>query len=158
MVFSVLLQAVSMQRGTVVEVHLPDEERAANPGSIGESPFAGMWKDRTDVEDSVEYSTAYVVAFMADGACRAAIRFVDGLRGHWAISQVTAMELIAGTRDKRDLARPSIRVPTDSRRSATSSFHGCGSALPPTYPLKLLVPPARLASMYVRRTALMRVW
>jgi predicted nucleic acid-binding protein len=34
----------------------------------------------------------------------AAIKYIDGLVDSWAISQVTAMELIVGARDKRDLA------------------------------------------------------
>jgi len=34
----------------------------------------------------------------------AAIRYVDTLADSWALSQVTAMELIVGARDKRDLA------------------------------------------------------
>jgi predicted nucleic acid-binding protein len=34
----------------------------------------------------------------------AAIRYVDGLPEPWAISQVTAMELVVGARDKRELA------------------------------------------------------
>src|SRR5438270_116977 len=34
----------------------------------------------------------------------AAIKFVDRLAEPWAISQVTAMELIVGARDKRDIA------------------------------------------------------
>jgi predicted nucleic acid-binding protein len=34
----------------------------------------------------------------------AAIKYVDGLAEAWALSQVTAMELIVGARDKRDLA------------------------------------------------------
>ena len=34
----------------------------------------------------------------------AAIKYVDGLADLWALSQVTAMELIVGARDKRDLA------------------------------------------------------
>lgn len=33
-----------------------------------------------------------------------AIRYVDGLVEPWVLSQVTAMELIVGARDKRDLA------------------------------------------------------
>jgi predicted nucleic acid-binding protein len=33
-----------------------------------------------------------------------AIKYVDSLPEPWALSQVTAMELIAGARDKRDLA------------------------------------------------------
>ena len=34
----------------------------------------------------------------------AAIKYVDSLPEPWALSQVTAMELIVGARDKRDLA------------------------------------------------------
>src|SRR5450432_4184026 len=34
----------------------------------------------------------------------AAIKYVDRLPDSWALSQVTAMELIVGARDKRDLA------------------------------------------------------
>jgi hypothetical protein len=34
----------------------------------------------------------------------AAIQYVDSLADAWALSQVTAMELIVGARDKRDLA------------------------------------------------------
>lgn len=34
----------------------------------------------------------------------AAIKYVDALPEPWSISQVTAMELIVGTRDKRELA------------------------------------------------------
>src|SRR6266545_3920920 len=34
----------------------------------------------------------------------AAIKYVDSLREPWALSQVTAMELFVGARDKRDLA------------------------------------------------------
>jgi len=34
----------------------------------------------------------------------AAIRYVDSLADSWALSQVTALELIVGARDKRDLA------------------------------------------------------
>ena len=33
----------------------------------------------------------------------AAIKYVDGLPEPWVLSQVTAMELIVGARDKRDL-------------------------------------------------------
>lgn len=35
---------------------------------------------------------------------RAAIEYVDGLVEPWAISQVTALELIVGARDKREIA------------------------------------------------------
>jgi predicted nucleic acid-binding protein len=34
----------------------------------------------------------------------AAIEYIDGLPDRWVISQVTALELIVGARDKRDLA------------------------------------------------------
>ena len=49
------LQDIAIREGTVVEVLLPDEARAIRPPSIADSPFAGMWKDREDMADSVEY-------------------------------------------------------------------------------------------------------
>lgn len=49
------LQDVPIKEGTVVEVLLPAEAPAKGPRSIAESPFAGMWKDREDMADSVEY-------------------------------------------------------------------------------------------------------
>jgi predicted DNA-binding antitoxin AbrB/MazE fold protein len=49
------LQDLPVKEGTVVEVHLPLEAPAKRPRSIGDSPFAGMWKDRDDMADSVEY-------------------------------------------------------------------------------------------------------
>jgi predicted DNA-binding antitoxin AbrB/MazE fold protein len=49
------LQDISIQEGTVVEVLLPDDAQARRPRSIADSPFAGMWKDREDIADSVEY-------------------------------------------------------------------------------------------------------
>jgi predicted DNA-binding antitoxin AbrB/MazE fold protein len=49
------LQAVPIEEGTVVEVYVPVETPARRPRSIGDSTFAGMWKDRVDMADSVEY-------------------------------------------------------------------------------------------------------
>ena len=49
------LQDVAIKEGAVVEVHLPAEAPAKRPRSIGDSPFAGMWKDRDDMADSVEF-------------------------------------------------------------------------------------------------------
>jgi predicted DNA-binding antitoxin AbrB/MazE fold protein len=49
------LQEVRMKEGTVVEVYVPAEVPAQRPRSIGDLPFAGMWKDREDLADSVEY-------------------------------------------------------------------------------------------------------
>jgi predicted DNA-binding antitoxin AbrB/MazE fold protein len=49
------LQEVAIQEGTVVQVYLPAETPAKRPVSIGDSPFAGMWKDREEMADSVEY-------------------------------------------------------------------------------------------------------
>jgi len=49
------LQDAPIKEGTVVEVHVPVEASAMRPRSIGDSPFAGMWKDREDMADSVEY-------------------------------------------------------------------------------------------------------
>ncbi len=49
------LQDVAIKEGTVVEVLVPVEAPAQRPRSIGDLPFAGMWKDREDMTDSVEY-------------------------------------------------------------------------------------------------------
>jgi predicted DNA-binding antitoxin AbrB/MazE fold protein len=46
---------VLIKEGTAVEVHLPGHAPAKRPRSIGDSPFAGMWKDREEVADSVEF-------------------------------------------------------------------------------------------------------
>jgi len=49
------LQDVPIKEGTVVEVLVPTEASAKRPPSIADSPFSGMWKDREDMADSVEY-------------------------------------------------------------------------------------------------------
>jgi predicted DNA-binding antitoxin AbrB/MazE fold protein len=49
------LQEVRIQEGTLVEVNVPVEVPARKPNSIGNTPFAGLWKDREDMADSVEY-------------------------------------------------------------------------------------------------------
>lgn len=48
------LQKVPIQEGTIVEVYLP-QEKLAKTRPIRDSPFAGMWKDRDEMSDSVEY-------------------------------------------------------------------------------------------------------
>jgi predicted DNA-binding antitoxin AbrB/MazE fold protein len=49
------LQDVPLKEGTVVEVYVPVETLAGERCSIGSSPFAGMWKDREDLADSIGY-------------------------------------------------------------------------------------------------------
>src|ERR1035438_1131922 len=49
------LQDVPIKEGTVVELHVPLDAPAMRPRPIGDSPFAGMWKDREDMADIVEY-------------------------------------------------------------------------------------------------------
>ena len=44
-----------MKEGTLVEINVPVEQPARRPPSIGDTPFAGLWKDREDMADSVEY-------------------------------------------------------------------------------------------------------
>jgi hypothetical protein len=45
-----------MKEGTVVEVLVPAEREAAGKRrSIKDLPFYGMWKDRTDIRDGVDY-------------------------------------------------------------------------------------------------------
>ncbi len=50
------LEAVQIKEGTVVEVHLPAEQQPdEHRRSIKDLPFFGMWKDREDIGDGVEY-------------------------------------------------------------------------------------------------------
>ena len=47
---------VQIKEGTVVAVLIPTEQQATGKRrSIKDLPFYGMWKDRTDIGDSVEY-------------------------------------------------------------------------------------------------------
>ena len=50
------LEAVQIAEGTVVEVVVPAEKIVAGKRrSIKDLPFYGMWKDRIDIADGVEY-------------------------------------------------------------------------------------------------------
>ena len=51
------LEDVSISEGTVVEVRVPSyADRLKDKAcSVGDFAFYGMWKDRTDISDSVEY-------------------------------------------------------------------------------------------------------
>jgi predicted DNA-binding antitoxin AbrB/MazE fold protein len=51
------LDDVTISEGTIVEVHVPSfADRLRNKSrSVGEFPFFGLWKDRDDIGDSVEY-------------------------------------------------------------------------------------------------------
>jgi hypothetical protein len=46
---------VQIQEGTLVEVNVPVEMASVRPRSVGDTPFAGLWKDREDMADTVEY-------------------------------------------------------------------------------------------------------
>lgn len=49
------LQDVRMKEGTIVEVTVPVEVPTRRPPSIADTAFAGLWNDREDMADSVEY-------------------------------------------------------------------------------------------------------
>lgn len=51
------LEKVCASEGTIVEVRLPAKSCRPNvkPRSVGDFAFFGMWSDRTDFGDSVEY-------------------------------------------------------------------------------------------------------
>jgi hypothetical protein len=50
------LGIVQMKEGTVVEVLVPaGQEPAGRRRSIRDLPFYGMWKDRADIGDGVDY-------------------------------------------------------------------------------------------------------
>ncbi len=48
------LEAVKIKEGTVVEVYVPQGEKA-KPSSIRELGFTGMWAYRDDIPDGVSY-------------------------------------------------------------------------------------------------------
>lgn len=51
------LQDVTVNEGTIVEVHVPSyaDRLKSRSRSVADFAFFGMWKDRTDILDSVEY-------------------------------------------------------------------------------------------------------
>ncbi len=50
------LEAVQIKEGTLVEVCVPTEQRPPDQrNSIKDLPFFGIWKDREDIGDGVEY-------------------------------------------------------------------------------------------------------
>jgi hypothetical protein len=51
------LEDVSISKGTIVEVRVPSyaERLKGKARSVGDFTFYDMWKDRTDIGDSVEY-------------------------------------------------------------------------------------------------------
>jgi predicted DNA-binding antitoxin AbrB/MazE fold protein len=51
------LEEVNINEGTIVEVRVPSRatRRKNKARSVGDFAFFGMWKDRTDIRDSVEY-------------------------------------------------------------------------------------------------------
>jgi predicted DNA-binding antitoxin AbrB/MazE fold protein len=49
------LEDVSIEEGTVVEVHVPVEHPAHIRPSIKDLPFYGIWKDRADIGDGVQF-------------------------------------------------------------------------------------------------------
>jgi len=51
------LEEVSIDNGTIVEVRVPSfgDRLKTKSGSVRNFAFYGMWKDRTDMDDSVEY-------------------------------------------------------------------------------------------------------
>ena len=51
------LEEVAINEGTIVEVRVPSysERLKAKSRSVQDFAFYGMWRDRTDIDDSVEY-------------------------------------------------------------------------------------------------------
>ena len=49
------LHDVQIPEGTLVEVNVPQAVAARRPPSIGDTAFAGLWKDRDDMAGSVEF-------------------------------------------------------------------------------------------------------
>ncbi len=53
------LEDVAISEGTIVEVHVPSyaDRLKGKARSVEDFAFFGMWKDRTDIGDSVEYTS-----------------------------------------------------------------------------------------------------
>ncbi len=50
------LEDVKIKEGTVVEVLIPiDQQRSNKRPSIKDLPFYGIWKDRSDLSDGIEF-------------------------------------------------------------------------------------------------------
>jgi len=51
------LEQVSLSEGTIVEIQVPSTAALgkAQRRSVGDFAFFGMWKDRTDIGESVEF-------------------------------------------------------------------------------------------------------
>jgi predicted DNA-binding antitoxin AbrB/MazE fold protein len=50
------LEDVKIKEGTVVEVHVPVEQQAARKRtSVKDLPFYGLWKNRPDIGDGVDF-------------------------------------------------------------------------------------------------------
>ena len=51
------LEDFTLNEGTIVEVHVPSyaDRLKGKSRPVGDFAFFGMWKDRTDIGDSVEY-------------------------------------------------------------------------------------------------------
>lgn len=49
------LEDVPVEEGTIAEVYLPGEKLLRKPRSIRELGICGMWKDREDIPDGIEY-------------------------------------------------------------------------------------------------------
>ena len=51
------LKNVTVNEGTIVEVHVPSyaDQLKCKSRSVRDFAFFGMWKDRTDISDSVAY-------------------------------------------------------------------------------------------------------
>jgi len=47
------LDKVRLSEGTVVEVHAPSEKKGRC--SVRDFPFAGMWKNRKDIRNGLDY-------------------------------------------------------------------------------------------------------
>ena len=47
------LEEVRLGEGTLVEVSIPDDNKKRR--SVRDFPFAGMWKNRKDIPDGLDY-------------------------------------------------------------------------------------------------------
>jgi len=86
------LEEVTIKEGSVVEVRLPscaDRLKAKSP-SIRDLAFYGMWKDRTDIGESVEYVSLRAQSSRLNVRRIIARRYVQCLTYSTAMSWLTS--------------------------------------------------------------------
>lgn len=79
------LATAEIKEGTIVTVHVPHQEKV-KPRSIRDLGFAGMWAYYDDIADGLGY-----------------LNELRALGNDWTLSAMTALELISGAKNQREV-------------------------------------------------------